>query len=164
MKLHLDQTAREWQEKARRFAEDELIPWEVEAEMNDGKLPPDVSGRHRQMALDLGFSRMDAPEFPIPIGVFRAVERTSFDAQMSQQIEEVLPVGTVLDVIVEVEGDPDGAAGVPLGGLATEEPLGSGREDRIGAGAHDDGCQVRRRHARDLRGARAASAVPDGPA
>lgn len=61
MQLHLDPTALEWQEKARRFAEDELIPWEEEAEMNEGRLPPDVSARHRKMALELGFSRMDVP-------------------------------------------------------------------------------------------------------
>jgi alkylation response protein AidB-like acyl-CoA dehydrogenase len=61
MRLNLDAAAREWQDKARRFAEDELIPWENEAEMNDGKLPPEIFKRHRRMALDLGLSRMDAP-------------------------------------------------------------------------------------------------------
>jgi 2-oxoglutarate/2-oxoacid ferredoxin oxidoreductase subunit beta len=32
-------------------------------------------------------SRMVAPEFPIPIGVFRAVERTTFEAEMHRQVE-----------------------------------------------------------------------------
>lgn len=50
-----------WQAKARQFAEKELIPFEVEAEMNSGQLPSDVSGRHKRMARELGFSSMDAP-------------------------------------------------------------------------------------------------------
>jgi alkylation response protein AidB-like acyl-CoA dehydrogenase len=64
LKLNHDSTTREWQEKARRFAEEELIPHEVEAEMNGGRLPEAVSKRHREMAVDLGFGRMDvAPEY-----------------------------------------------------------------------------------------------------
>ena len=61
MKLQLDTTTQGWQEKARRFAEEELIPCELEAEMNQGRLPPDVSKRHRKMAIELGFSSMDVP-------------------------------------------------------------------------------------------------------
>ena len=62
MKLNLDSTSRQWAEKARRFAEDELIPCEIEAEMNDGRLPVDVSKGHKKMAIELGFSSMDVPE------------------------------------------------------------------------------------------------------
>ena len=61
MKLNLDKTTLGWQKKARRFAEDELIPYEFEAEMNEGRLPADVSKRHKQMAIELGFSSMDVP-------------------------------------------------------------------------------------------------------
>ena len=61
MKLDLDSTATEWQQKARRFAQEELIPFEVEAEMNGGRLPDEVSKRHREMAIELGFSSMDVP-------------------------------------------------------------------------------------------------------
>ena len=61
MKIHLDAAATEWQAKARQFAEQELIPFEVEAEMNSGRLSADVSARHKQIARDLGFSSMDAP-------------------------------------------------------------------------------------------------------
>jgi alkylation response protein AidB-like acyl-CoA dehydrogenase len=61
VKLNLDKTALEWQEKARRFAEEELIPFEIEAEMNRGRLPQEVSKKHRKMAIDLGFSAMDVP-------------------------------------------------------------------------------------------------------
>jgi alkylation response protein AidB-like acyl-CoA dehydrogenase len=57
----LDTTTREWQEKARRFAEEELIPFELEAEMNQGRLPAEVSERHKHMAIELGFSSMDVP-------------------------------------------------------------------------------------------------------
>lgn len=59
MKILLDEAATGWQEKARRFAEEELIPHEVEAEMNAGRLPDDVRRRHRRMAIELGFSSMD---------------------------------------------------------------------------------------------------------
>ena len=61
MKLNLDATARQWADKARRFAEEELIPCEVEAEMNGGRLPEDVWKRHKKMAIELGFSSMDVP-------------------------------------------------------------------------------------------------------
>jgi alkylation response protein AidB-like acyl-CoA dehydrogenase len=61
VKLNLDRTTLEWQEKARHFAEEELIPHEIEAEMNDGRLPPEVSKRHKKMAIELGFSSMDVP-------------------------------------------------------------------------------------------------------
>jgi len=61
LKLNLDQASREWQEKARRFAEEELIPCELEAEMNEGRLPVEISKRHKQLAVELGFSSMDAP-------------------------------------------------------------------------------------------------------
>lgn len=61
MKLKLDEVTREWQNKARRFAEEELIPFEIEAEMNEGRLPAEVSKRHRKMAVELGFSSMDVP-------------------------------------------------------------------------------------------------------
>ena len=61
MKLNLDQISREWQEKARKFAEDELIPCELDAEMNEGRLPAEVAKRHREMAVELGFSSMDVP-------------------------------------------------------------------------------------------------------
>jgi len=61
VKILLDATATEWQEKARRFAEEELIPFEVEAEMNGGMLPEDVSKRHKHRAIELGLSAMDVP-------------------------------------------------------------------------------------------------------
>ncbi|MDZ4728460.1 MAG: acyl-CoA dehydrogenase family protein [Xanthomonadales bacterium] len=60
----LDATATAWQEKARQFAEQELIPFEVEAEMNGGVIAPEVRSRHKKRAIELGFSCMDvAPEY-----------------------------------------------------------------------------------------------------
>jgi len=61
LKIKLDKTATEWQEKARVFAEEELIPFEIEAEMNEGTLPAEVRKGHRNRAAELGFSSMDAP-------------------------------------------------------------------------------------------------------
>ncbi len=61
MQIDLDDRARSWQEKARKFADDELIPHEVEAEMNAGKLTGATSARHKKRAIELGFSAMDVP-------------------------------------------------------------------------------------------------------
>ena len=55
MKIVLDETTAEWQEKARLFAQEELIPFEVEAEMNGGALALEVRKRHRLRAVELGF-------------------------------------------------------------------------------------------------------------
>jgi len=60
--INLDETATRWQSKARKFAEDELIPYEIEAEMNEGKLPADTAGQHKRMAIELGFGAMDVPK------------------------------------------------------------------------------------------------------
>jgi alkylation response protein AidB-like acyl-CoA dehydrogenase len=62
VEILLDETAREWRDRAYRFAVEELIPREVEAELNDGRLPPEVEKRHRRLAVELGFSAMDVPK------------------------------------------------------------------------------------------------------
>ncbi len=61
MQIALDDTALAWRERAARFATEELIPWEIEAELNEGRLPPEVRSRHKQLAIELGFSGMDVP-------------------------------------------------------------------------------------------------------
>ncbi len=61
MNIKLDRSCLEWQEKTRHFVNTQLIPAELEAEMNQGKLPPEISLRHKKMAIELGFSRMDVP-------------------------------------------------------------------------------------------------------
>ncbi|HEY7660431.1 MAG TPA: acyl-CoA dehydrogenase family protein, partial [Actinomycetota bacterium] len=52
---------REIQERARRFVDEELIPHEVEAEMNGGRLPEEVRARHHRLAIELGLSAMNMP-------------------------------------------------------------------------------------------------------
>ena len=50
--------ALEWQKKIRKFVNDELIPWEVHAEKNDGELPKDIEKKHRDIAISLGLPGM----------------------------------------------------------------------------------------------------------
>ncbi len=61
MAYPLSASTLEWQRKSREYTDVELIPWEETAEMNEGKLPPEVFARHKKIALELGFSKMDAP-------------------------------------------------------------------------------------------------------
>jgi alkylation response protein AidB-like acyl-CoA dehydrogenase len=62
VRINLDDTANRWQATARKFAEEELIPCEIEAELNEGKLRADTVTRHKRMAIELGFSSMDVPK------------------------------------------------------------------------------------------------------
>jgi alkylation response protein AidB-like acyl-CoA dehydrogenase len=50
------------QERARRFVGDELIPHEVEAEMNGGRLADDVRAKHHRLAIELGLYAMNMPK------------------------------------------------------------------------------------------------------
>jgi acyl-CoA dehydrogenase len=52
---------REIQERARRFVDEELIPHEVEAEMNDGRLSDELRERHHRLAIELGLYAMNMP-------------------------------------------------------------------------------------------------------
>src|SRR5712691_1419146 len=52
---------REIQARARGLA-DELIPHEVEAEMNGGRLAPDIEERHEQRVRELGFEAINMPK------------------------------------------------------------------------------------------------------
>ena len=61
MHLTLDAEALAWRDRAAAFAREELIPCEVEAELNGGRLPPEVKARHKRLAVELGFSSMDVP-------------------------------------------------------------------------------------------------------
>jgi acyl-CoA dehydrogenase len=62
MRLALDEQATAWRDKAFRFATEELIPHEVEAELHEGRLPPEIEKRHKKLAVELGFSAMDVPK------------------------------------------------------------------------------------------------------
>jgi alkylation response protein AidB-like acyl-CoA dehydrogenase len=52
---------RQIQERARRFVDQELIPYEVEAEMNGGRVPDEVRERHHRLAIEFGLSAMNMP-------------------------------------------------------------------------------------------------------
>jgi acyl-CoA dehydrogenase len=58
----LSDEEREIQDRARRFVDEELIPYEVEAEMNGGRLPDGVRERHHEMAVELGLYAMNMPK------------------------------------------------------------------------------------------------------
>ena len=61
MHIDLPDNAKKWASIAEGFLE-KTMPWEVEAEMNEGKLPEKIDMEHRQMAIDLGLSSMDMPK------------------------------------------------------------------------------------------------------
>lgn len=61
MHIDLPNDVKEWIEIAESFLQ-ETKPWEVEAEMNSGKVPVEIDAKHRQMAIDLGLSSMDMPK------------------------------------------------------------------------------------------------------
>ena len=61
MHINLPNDVKEWIKTAESFLE-ETKPWEVEAEMNSGKVPVEIDAKHRQMAIDLGLSSMDMPK------------------------------------------------------------------------------------------------------
>ena len=62
MKIELIDHALEWQAKARAYADEYLQPHEVEAELNDGKLLPEIERRNKARAIELGFTRIDVPQ------------------------------------------------------------------------------------------------------
>jgi acyl-CoA dehydrogenase len=53
---------REIQARARSFVDEELIPLEVQAEMNDGELPPGVKERLEERVRELGFGGLNMPK------------------------------------------------------------------------------------------------------
>lgn len=61
MKIELSNNARKWQAIARDYADEYLQPHEVEAELNDGVLPGEITKRNKQRAIELGLSAIDVP-------------------------------------------------------------------------------------------------------
>jgi acyl-CoA dehydrogenase len=59
--IPLSDAERELQRSARAFVDEELIPHEVEAEMNGGEVPVEVKDRQRRRARELGFAAMNIP-------------------------------------------------------------------------------------------------------
>jgi len=62
MKLELNESALHWQKLAREYADEYLQPHEVEAELNEGVLPEEITKRNKARAIELGFSAMDVPK------------------------------------------------------------------------------------------------------
>jgi acyl-CoA dehydrogenase len=61
LKIELSDSTVEWQVKARDYADEYLQPHEVEAELNDGVLPDEITKRNKMRAIELGFSALDVP-------------------------------------------------------------------------------------------------------
>lgn len=62
MHIELSKSAITWQKKAREYADEYLLPYEVQAELNGGVLPDDLVAKQKKRAIDLGFSAIDAPK------------------------------------------------------------------------------------------------------
>ena len=62
MKIDLPDTVREWQQLARSYADDYLQPYEVQAELNGGELPPAVVAQQKAQAIELGLPLIDVPK------------------------------------------------------------------------------------------------------
>ena len=52
----------EIQERARRFVDEELIPWEVHAEEHEGRIPDDARAKHHRLTKELGLFAMNMPK------------------------------------------------------------------------------------------------------
>ena len=61
MKIELSDGANQWAAIARKYADEYLQPHEVEAELNDGVLPGEITSRKKKRALELGFAAIDVP-------------------------------------------------------------------------------------------------------
>ncbi len=62
MKIELSKEAQRWAAIAREYADDYLQPHEVEAELNGGELPSEITKRNKHRAIELGFTRIDVPK------------------------------------------------------------------------------------------------------
>ncbi|MFL5259571.1 MAG: acyl-CoA dehydrogenase family protein [Hyphomicrobiales bacterium] len=51
-----------WRDRVRDFVGRELIPLEIEAEMNGGRIAPSLRARHERAAIEMGLTLMDVPE------------------------------------------------------------------------------------------------------
>ncbi len=60
MSAHMTPETLAIQAKARAFVDEELIPWEVEAEMNEGRLPPEVKARQKARIKEMGLQAFNS--------------------------------------------------------------------------------------------------------
>ena len=119
---------------AARFATEELIPWEVEAELNEGRLPPEVKSRHKRLAIELGFSAMDVP-----------AEHGGRDARVVEQVAVWEELGRVTNALCWCFSEPHRW----MFEACTEEQLAA-----LCAAAHERQAQGMLRDHRERRGFR----------
>lgn len=62
MELELNKQTKKWQKIARDYADKYLQPHEVEAELNSGELPKEITKRNKERAIELGFTAIDVPK------------------------------------------------------------------------------------------------------
>ena len=62
MQIPMSDSARKWQRIAREYADEYLQPHEIEAELNEGRLPEEITVRNSKRAIELGFPLIDAPK------------------------------------------------------------------------------------------------------
>jgi alkylation response protein AidB-like acyl-CoA dehydrogenase len=62
MHIEISKDALSWQKIARDYADNYLQPHEVEAELNDGVLPAEITQRNKARAIELGFTAIDVPK------------------------------------------------------------------------------------------------------
>ena len=83
MDIKLDEGARHWQKTGRDFADEYLLPHEVDAELNNGELSPAIARRNAARAIELGFPGLDAPTEYGGLGL-RMVEQVAFWEQLGR--------------------------------------------------------------------------------
>lgn len=62
MTFELPGDAKAWRDKARAFVDEQLLPHELTAELNEGKIDPAIRKGHEKMAIAMGLSIMDTPK------------------------------------------------------------------------------------------------------
>jgi len=62
VRIDISEEAQKWQAVAREYADRYLQPHEIEAELNGGELPADITKRNKARAIELGFTLIDVPK------------------------------------------------------------------------------------------------------
>lgn len=88
MSYPLPKRARDLRNAARRFVEEELIPWEVHAEMHEGLIPDEIKERHKKIAREIGLNAMDIP-----------VEQGGAGLTMLEQVAATEEIGRVTNAL-----------------------------------------------------------------
>lgn len=88
MSYPLPQRAREMRDATRKFVTQELIPWEVHAEMHEGQIPGEIKARHRKLAREIGLNAMDIP-----------VEQGGTGLSMLEQVAVTEEIGRVTNAL-----------------------------------------------------------------